>query len=208
MKPRDKLRCTRLAGTFRAMSARQDAVMFDLSEAQSKRELERMCAAGWLCRMATWEVVPAGRLALTGPLAVRERGDPLPDLRAVARELEARRMGPRRPVVAYQATARAVNLVGGVTPDGSKPGQSSHDLAIVDMYLAVMTDRPALSASWFGEDEIRRVLRASDSYPDALVLMANGSLRAFELGGAYPVRRLEKLALDLEQLGIFEWEIW
>jgi hypothetical protein len=203
------IRCSRLAGTFRAMSARQDAVMFGLPEAQSRRELERLCAAGWLGRLATWEVVPAGRLALTGPLAVRERGGPPPDLKAVARELDARRMRARRPVVAYRATARAVNLVGGTTPDLSKPGQASHDLAIVDMYLAATADRPALAAGWFGEDEIRRVLRGGDSYPDALVVKADGSLRAFELGGTtYTVRRLEECLLGCARLGILEWEVW
>jgi hypothetical protein len=208
VKPRDRLRFGRLAGTFRAVSARQDAIMFDLAEAQARRELERLCAGGWLVRLPTWEVVPSGRLALTEPLAVHERGGPLPDLRAVARALAARRMRARRPVVAYRATARAVNLVGGVMPDTSKLGHATHDLAVVDMYLGATSGRPEIAAVWFGEDEIRRVLPRSDSYPDAIVVNGDSSLRAFELGGAYPVERLEAFHLGCEQLGICEWEIW
>jgi hypothetical protein len=205
---KDQITFTRLAGTFRAVSARQHAILSDLTEGQARRDLERKRAGGWLVRLPTWELVPAGYFALTAPLAVHERGGPMPDLRTVARELAARRMRPRRPGMAYRATAKAINLVGGVSPDCSKPGQAFHDLAIVDMYIAATRSRPGLAAAWFGEDEIRRVLTGSDSFPDALVVGSNDSLRAFELGGAYDVQRLEKFHLGCEQLGIPEWEIW
>jgi hypothetical protein len=204
---RHKFLLGRLAGHHRFVTARQVALLLCVPEAQVARELERLRLGGWLGRFITWEAPPAGEFTLAGPLAVRERGGPMPDLREVARRAAARRLRPTRRVWSYHATRRAVNLVGGVMPDLTKPFQAPHDVACVDMFLAVRSARPHLAESWFGEDYIRRALPGPGGVPDAVAIDADGSLRAFEYAGdSYDLGRLLSLDRECLELGIFAWE--
>src|SRR5262249_23065176 len=136
VKERHKFLLSRLAGHHRFVTARQVALLLCVPEAQAARELERLRLGGWRGRFLPSGAPPAGEFRLSGRLAVRERGGPIPDLKEVARRTAARRLRPTRRVWSYHATRRAVNLVGGVMPDLTKPFQAPHDVACVDMFLA------------------------------------------------------------------------
>ena len=195
-----------LCGAFRRVTAAQAAVLRGQSEEQAKRDLERLCAAGWLGRSCVMEVL----VDLTGPLAVHQSGGDRPDYRAVARTLAARGNAPLRKARAYHATRRAVHLTAGVTPDLSKPHQAAHDLGAVEMHLAVAKTRPRLAAHWIGEDLFRAAKPGRGAVPDAVAIDEGGLVRAFEYGNEnYGFARLEELDRRCcLELGFASLEVW
>jgi hypothetical protein len=144
VKERHKFLLSRLAGHHRFVTARQVALLLALPESQAARELERLRLRGWLGRFMTWEAPPAGEFALAGPLAVRERDGPTPDLREVARRAAARRLRPTRRVWAYHATRWALNLVDYIRR--ALPGPVGVPAAVAMTYDWLQCNRPFLSS--------------------------------------------------------------
>jgi len=191
---------------FRRVTVAQAAQLRGQTEEQAKRALERLCAAGWLGRSWVMQVL----VNLTGPLSVRRASDDQPDYRAVARTLAARGNAPLRKAWAYHATRRAVHLTGGVAPDLSKPHQAAHDLAVVEMHLAVTRSRPRLAATWIGEDLFRTAKPGRGAVPDAVAIDDDGLVRAFDYGSEhYDAARLEELDRRCcLELRFSSFEVW
>jgi hypothetical protein len=97
-----------------------------------------------------------------------------------------------------------------VTPDLSKPHQAAHDLAVVEMYLAVAKVRPRLAAKWIGEDLFRAAKPGRGAVPDAVAIDDGGLVRAFEYGSEhYDAARLEELDRRCSlELGFASFEVW
>jgi hypothetical protein len=181
------------------------------------RRLEWLASpdVGWLEKSFFSDEWPAGKFALTRPIAVREPGGPVPDPEAVRHRIVSRRMLPEQDTKGFCATRKLAEHIGGVMPSGSKLSFYDHVLVVTDVYLAVRRDRPHLAASWLVEGAYRATKPGlGDVGPDAVAIDADGSRRAFKYGGSgtdqvwrapdWP----ERFNRSCEELGIFAWEIW
>jgi hypothetical protein len=208
-----------LEGRARLWTPRQVAERAGDYDFQTRAALERLRNAGLIAALTLLGQRPAGSQALTRPLAVREKGEPCPDLRAVIHKVRSRRMvdfadwiceGRRcREHTAYYATERAFERFGGVMPGAPKLHQAAHDVCTTDLYLAVWRNRPHLAATWLSEDAWRAQHPSKLGVPDAVAVDTDGTLRGFEyVTISYDIGRLEKFDRDCEALGIAAWEMF
>jgi hypothetical protein len=210
-------------GRIRVALARQVAEWSGETEDAVRPHLDRLASpdVGWLEKRFFSEEWPAGKFALTRPIAVREPGEPVPDLKAVLHKIMSRRvLAPRRAldaemIMGFRATRKLVDHIGGVMPHGSQTGFYAHLAVVTDMYLAVRRDRPHLAASWRVEGAYRAAHPGlGDLAPDAVAIDADGSPRAFKYGGSRTDQAWrrpdwpEVFNRTCEELGIFAWEIW
>jgi hypothetical protein len=211
-------------GRFRAADRRQIAEIRNKPEDEVGAALERLWHDGLLATMFPVSSWPAGSRALTRPLAVREKGQPCPDLQAVWHKVRSRRMvdcHDRRTLAGsrystpYRVTKEAIDRLGGVLPDIALCALPDDDVCMTDVYIAVLKGRPQLAANWFSEDAYRAANPGlGNGVVDAVAIDADGSPRAFKYVGISPHEAwrgpgwVGELNRRLEVLGIFDWELW
>lgn len=92
---------------------------------------------------------------LESPLAVWQPGDWVPGFGSIAWQLASRWQKTPELLNVYFATQRAANIWGGKRK-GSIPQrfQVSHDLAVAEMFFAILRRDPALLQLWIDEERL------------------------------------------------------
>ena len=146
---------------------------------------------------------------LVQPLVEWRPGEWTPEFGAVAWSLRRRWRNAATPVDFFYATARCARLYGGRrTGFVSYAGQISHDLGIMEMFLAFKRLSPHLIKLWVDENRLAP-FRRGEKLPDAVLADSPGSLplRVLEFGGRYGKVRLQAFHDDCEARGL-PYEIW
>jgi hypothetical protein len=190
---RDKALVDILIRRVRVMSVDQVARTFWPTaakpvEAATKR-LHDLAEEGWV---TFFTVMAHPELQLEAPLTLWQPGTPPPDFGPIAQIMRSRWSGLERNTEVVSATARAGTELGGHGGRIPRPSETTHDLHLSSVYLAMRKDLPTRTQSWRCEADIAASgQRHGQKLPDAVVRDGR-SFTAIEFGGAYPRPKLEE----------------
>lgn len=196
-----------LTSRVRILSSEQLAETWFASHRRSApRVLSRLHARRWLEQRT---VLCRPQLALNAPVCCWQAGEPMPDLGAVAYQLQRRWTQAVVPTTIFRATPRARALFGG-HQGGRWPrtAELSHDVNLAGVFLWYREHRPLASKHWVSEVQLYAEGGGKGArLPDAVIRPGGAVERVVEFGGAYGKQKLVALHHELAEK-YPAYEIW
>lgn len=171
----------------------------------AEARLRRLTQDGLLASSLVHAGVP---MILTAPLVVVPPGGPAPEFGALAYHLKFRFRDSARAMRIYYGMRRAAAIVGGQAGRPPRPAESTHDLALANVYLHFSSAAPERAAGWRGEAALVAEWGGEPGLiPDALVVEPDGRQTAIELAGEYEVVKLTRFHDYCRERG-WGYELW